>query len=168
MNHGNNFYWILLNTVLHCPTVCIALWKIHFLSPLMYICIYIFCLFLLPEDIWCLWTSPDSSRYSFGQSKTRRIGSELGHSSQQIRELKLCHRTRWEGAAICWAPQVFLEPRTTFSHVVIHHLPPFLRQRALFGAPCRINGCDSEVRHLTCVFLGLPDLCAGVCWRSTH
>lgn len=130
-------------------------------------CIYIY-LYLLPEIIWCLWTSPDSSRHSFGQSKTLRIGSELGHSSQQIRELKLCHRTRWERAAICWAPQVFLELRTTFSHVVIHHLPPFHRRLALFGTPCGINGCDSEVRHLTCVFLGLTDPCAGVRWTSTH
>lgn len=133
----------------------------------VYISIFSVC-FCDLKPIWCLWTSPDSSRHSFGQSKTRRIGSELGHSSQQIRELKLCHRTRWERAAICWAPQVCLELRTTFSHFVIHHLLLFLRQRALFGAPCGINGCDSEVRHLTCVFLGLPSLCAVVCWRSTY
>lgn len=153
------YYWIQYCIaplyVLHCVK--------YIVCHLCCMCIY---LYLLPEIIWCLWTSPDSCRHSSGQSETLRIGSELGHSSQQIRELKLCHRMRWERAAICWAPQVFLELRTTFSHVVIHHLPPF--QLALFGALCGINACDSEVRYLTCVFLGLTDLCAGVRWRSTH
>lgn len=59
-------------------------------------------------DFCSVWAPPPSIYHPLASQKTHGIGSELGHSSQQFWELKVCRPTRWEGAAICcWVLWVF-------------------------------------------------------------